>query len=33
MQGQEKFKTTEIKNEHAVTIAGSREYATVVRHY
>ena len=32
-QGQEKFKMTEIKNEHAVTIAGSRQYATVVRHW
>ena len=32
-QGQEKFKITEIRNEHAVTIAGSRQYATVVRHW
>ena len=32
-QGQEKFKIIELRNEHAVTIAGSRQYATVVRHW
>ena len=31
-QGQEKFKITEIKDEHVMTIAGRRQYATVVRH-
>jgi hypothetical protein len=32
-QGQEKFKLAEFKNEHAMTIAGSRQYATVVQHW
>ena len=32
-QGQEKFKITEIKDEHVMTIAGRRQYATVVRHW
>ena len=32
-QGQEKFKITEIKHEHVMTIAGSRQYAKVVQHW
>ena len=32
-QGQEKFKLAEFKEERIMTIAGSRQYATVVRHW